>query len=494
MENNQEKPKRTRKKEVLEPTIEEVSSHSLSTDEIIQNEIQKYSVADAVISELKVKFKGLKIKGIDDKKGYEEVKKAQLIMRDYRTSVEKKRTELKADSIKIGKGIDEEARRLTALIAEVEDPLKEKRQAIDDAKKAEEERIEREAEEKFQNRIKELEAVGISFDGSFYSIGDSISVDVFTVKEFTDEVFEDFKKRVSAENEKIKKAESIKNLHNERREKALPFLAYWTEEEKSINFGEVGDVDFDGFMERIQKAESDFKDKIKRQEDEAKQQIADRKALNYEKRSFQLEKEGFEEREKGNWAFVTESGSVGADKGWLETADKEEWESSFENMKFKKAEYLKASEELDEQRKQKAEADAKKKADEEAEKEFYNKWNSRILSFKKLGFEHLGSILKFDSIEVNVNDFKEIADEEFSDMLIDATKQKAEIEKEIAEKEEAERLQKLPEIEKAERYIEEVMKVKIPQVNGSEIAEILSEFKNKIKLASDEATSNLKNL
>ena len=63
-----------------------------------------------------------------------------------------------------------------------------------------------------------------------------------------------------------------------------------------------------------------------------------------------------------------------------------------------------------------------------------------------------------------------------------------------ADKEEAERVQKLPEINKAERYIDEVMKVAFPQLQNGEIAEVLADFKNKIKLASDEAMSNLKNL
>ena len=79
-----------------------IQNQFLSTEEIIQNEIRKYSVADAVIAEYKDKFKGLKIKGIDDKQGYKAVKEARSIMRKLRTGVEDKRKELKADSLKIG--------------------------------------------------------------------------------------------------------------------------------------------------------------------------------------------------------------------------------------------------------------------------------------------------------------------------------------------------------------------------------------------------------
>ena len=135
---------------------------------------------------------------------------------------------------------------------------------------------------------------------------------------------------------------------------------------------------------------------------------------------------------------------------------------------------------------------ANKKKTEELEA----KTNSRIETLLKLG-------LKFDGVQTyifhDINfdifaDIKTMSDADWSEAIIGATKRKAEIEKEIADKEEAERVQKLPEIEKAERYVEEVLKVQIPQINGSEIAEILADFKNKIKIASDEVISNLKNL
>lgn len=487
MENNQEKPKRTRKKEVLEPTIEEVSNHSLSTEEVIQNEIRKYSVADTVIFEHKEMFKKLKINGIDDKKGYEAVKKAQLTMRDFRTSVENKRTELKADVIKIGKGIDDEAKRLTALIKEVEDPLKEKRQKIDDAKKAEEERIEREAEEKFKNRIAELEAVGISFDGSFYSIGESISVDVFTVKEFTDEVFEEFKKKVSAENEKIQLEKHIQEIHNERREKALPFLAYWDEFEKTLNFGTVSESDFNNFMERIQKAESDFKEKVQKQEDEAKQQIADRKALNYEKRSFKLEKAGFEIYEDGTVFFANEAGRTSISKDKLEDVSNEEFEKGFEALVNAKNELEKQFNSIAENRNKQAEAEAEKKKLQKLKE-------SRTNSMLSIGFEKDEFGFQFQDHFVGSNHVFDSNDEEFTKDLIKWSKEVEEKKAEIENAIEAERLEKLPEIEKATLWIDTFVNAEIPPLKTVEINEIISEFKNKVKLAYNEALSNLKKL
>ena len=496
MENNQEKSKRTRKKEVLEPTIEEVSNHSLSTDDIIQNEIRKYSVADAVIAEYKDKFKGLKIKGIDDKQGYKAVKEARSIMMKYRTGVENKRKELKVDSLKIGAGIDGEAKRLTSLILEVEEPLKDKLEKIDAEIQAEKDKAEKEAEEKLNVRVKELEEVGLKFDGSFYSIGENISVDIVTIKDFSDEVFAEFKIRVSAENDKIVEAERIRNLHNSRMEALREVWQFLTEEQKIEKFGNLSDEKFKEILDSANKGKADFDETQRKQAEEAKKQADERKSLNYEKRSFSLEKEGFKIEDNGDVSFVTEAGAVRFTKSSLETSTVEDFEAEFAKKIEAKNALNKQAEELASQRKKDAENKAKEEAEASAKQAEEDKFNGRLDTLLKLGLKSDGDKLYiFEDIKFDVLvDVKMKSDAEWNEALIGATKRKAELEKEIADKEEAERVQKLPEIQKAERYIAEVMKIEIPQINGSEIAEILADFKNKIKIASDEAVTNLKKL
>ena len=496
MENNQEKPKRTRKKEVLEPTIEEVSNTSLSTDDIIQNEIRKYSVADAVIAEYKDKFKGLKIKGIDDKQGYKAVKEARSIMMKYRTGVENKRKELKADSLKIGAGIDGEAKRLTSLILEVEEPLKDKLEKIDAEIQAEKDKAEKEAEEKLNVRVKELEEVGLKFDGSFYSIGENISVDIVTIKDFSDEVFAEFKSRVSAENDKIVEAERIRNLHNSRMEALREVWQFLTEEQKIEKFGNLSDEKFKEILDSANKGKADFDETQRKQAEEAKKQADERKSLNYEKRSFSLEKEGFKIEDNGDVSFVTEAGAVRFTKDYLETSTVEDFDAEFVKKIETKNVFAKKAEDLASQRKKDAENKAKEEAEASAKQAEEDKFNGRLDALLKLGLKFDGDkTYIFHDINFDVLiDVKLKNDTEWNEALIGATKRKAELEKEIADKEEAERVQKLPEIQKAERYIAEVMKIEIPQINGSEIAEILADFKNKIKIASDEAVTNLKKL
>ena len=500
MEDNQKKPKsakakaQSKEKEILDVQI--VEAKDITVEDVISTEIKKFNLADAKIAELNEQFKDLKISGVEDKDGYKAVSEAIKIVRTYRTGVEKVRKQIKEDYLKTGRAIDEEAKRLTASLEEIENPLKDKKQEIDDEIQAEKDRQEAEAQAKTDKRVEELEAVGIKFDGRFYSIGEDISVDIVTIKDFTDEQFAEFKNRVSAVNDKLQEAERIKNLHNERREMLLDFWAYVPEDFKNLNFGEMFEENFKTLLEQAKQGKADFDEAQKKQAEEAQRQADERKALNYEKRSFKFEKEGFEVAENGNLLFSTESGQILIQKQDLEEISNEAFDTLFETKKREKETLLNKSKDLQKQR----EADAQRKAEEEAEKkkseELEAKTNSRIETLLKLG-------LKFDGVQTyifhDINfdifaDIKTMSDADWSEAIIGATKRKAEIEKEIADKEEAERVQKLPEINKAERYIDEVMKVAFPQLQNGEIAEVLADFKNKIKLASDEAMSNLKNL
>ena len=500
MEDNQKKPKsakakaQSKEKEILDVQI--VEAKDITVEDVISTEIKKFNLADAKIAELKEQFKDLEISGVEDKDGYKAVSEAIKIVRTYRTGVEKVRKQIKEDYLKTGRAIDEEAKRLTASLEEIENPLKDKKQEIDDEIQAEKDRQEAEAQAKTDKRVEELEAVGIKFDGRFYSIGEDVSVDIVTIKDFTDEQFAEFKNRVSAVNDKLQEAERIKNLHNERREMLLDFWAYVPEDFKNLNFGEMFEENFKTLLEQAKQGKADFDEAQKKQAEEAQRLADERKALNYEKRSFKFEKEGFEVAENGNLLFSTESGQILIQKQDLEEISNEAFDTLFETKKREKETLLNKSKDLQKQR----EADAQRKAEEEAEKkkseELEAKTNSRIETLLKLG-------LKFDGVQTyifhDINfdifaDIKTMSDADWSEAIIGATKRKAEIEKEIADKEEAERVQKLPEINKAERYIDEVMKVAFPQLQNGEIAEVLADFKNKIKLASDEAMSNLKNL
>ena len=96
-----------------------------------------YDISEAWISQTRTNFQDL---SAETPGGYEEVRLAIANVRDVRVAVEKRRVELKADALAYGRLVDSEARRFTTLLLEIEEPLKAKKAAIDDAaarKKAE---------------------------------------------------------------------------------------------------------------------------------------------------------------------------------------------------------------------------------------------------------------------------------------------------------------------------------------------------------------------
>ncbi len=106
-------------------------------------EIIEYGVTDAKIAELKQDFSI--VPDASTEKGYAEIKSALKIISPYRTGIEAKRKELKADSLARGRLIDAEAKRITAAIVGIEQPFKDEKQsrdnelkAIEEAKQAEE--------------------------------------------------------------------------------------------------------------------------------------------------------------------------------------------------------------------------------------------------------------------------------------------------------------------------------------------------------------------
>lgn len=100
----------------------------------------EYGVTEADIEATRARYAAL---SADTPEGYKAVSRALMEVRGTRTAIEKRRKELKAESLEYGRMVDGHAKRITELIAEIEEPLREKKAAIDDEKV----RAEREAAE-----------------------------------------------------------------------------------------------------------------------------------------------------------------------------------------------------------------------------------------------------------------------------------------------------------------------------------------------------------
>jgi dsDNA-specific endonuclease/ATPase MutS2 len=110
-----------------------------------------YDVTDDAIALKRGQYAVLKA---DTKEGYEQVRLAIADCRETRSAIEKRRKELKADSLEYGRKVDAVAKHLTEQIEAIEGPLKAQKAAIDEEKA----RVKAEKEAAAQKAIAEVEA------------------------------------------------------------------------------------------------------------------------------------------------------------------------------------------------------------------------------------------------------------------------------------------------------------------------------------------------
>jgi len=122
--------------------------------DFIKTELQKFNITDSAIAEMKIQFFPILVKDPFDKENYTKAREARLFVKGRRVEVEKKRKELKEASLRFGRAVDIEAKRITTQLEEIENHLqtqedivtKHKEQMEAEAKqKAEQKRIEKEA-------------------------------------------------------------------------------------------------------------------------------------------------------------------------------------------------------------------------------------------------------------------------------------------------------------------------------------------------------------
>jgi hypothetical protein len=123
------------------------------SEEIMPSEIVEYSKTEAALSDLAARYKGV-VFDVTTAEGMKTAKAGRAEIRKYRTSLEDLRKAIKAPALRRCQVIDEEARRITAELVALEDP-------IDAQIKREEQRKEEERMQAYiaeQKRLKEAEA------------------------------------------------------------------------------------------------------------------------------------------------------------------------------------------------------------------------------------------------------------------------------------------------------------------------------------------------
>lgn len=163
-------------------------------DELISNELKKYDPIIPKVEELKKEFLPLRVKDLEDKEGYEAVKSALKFMVGKRHDIEDKRKELKADSLKFGKAVDERAKEIQSMIAPIEEHLKAEKDKIDEQIKAIKEAEEKAAQQKLLDRHNNLVQAGFNLIGDTYTWISKVDLaNVINFHKLNVEVFEDDK-------------------------------------------------------------------------------------------------------------------------------------------------------------------------------------------------------------------------------------------------------------------------------------------------------------
>lgn len=374
------KQTKAQKAQVEDAVIVEQTTLPTFVESTVKNEVQKIDVAEAAILEKVKKYKNLKVKDKDDEKGITLVKEAYQDLVKTRTSIDKKRAEIKKPFLDVGKGIDDYAKKLTAMFADVENTLKLENDKVKQWEKEAEEQKEAERQAKIKARVAELTTAGIIFNGELYVIGDTISVDIVTIEKMSDADFAFLVAKVKAEKEKMDKAAAEA------------------------------------------KAKADA---------EEAQRKADAEKVEREKKAVRAEKLEMRTEKLDAIGFTTEE-------------NKERFIYSGEG------------------------------------------------GFYELSFD--------EAAEMSLDDFKAYIEKtktEISEKTAAAQKardEKAKQDEEAEAKANAEKAERLPDLEKINLYTDELLKVPIPQLKNETAGEILATFKNELKLSIDKALAAVKKL
>lgn len=211
---------------------ETISENVPTFEIIIEREIAKYDLPAAAIKKLEQEFMPLSVKSLDDEDGYAQVKEALRFMVSKRNEVEDKRKELKADSLKFGRAVDDEAKRLTAMLAPIELHLKAEKDKIDSEKKRIAEEEEARKQRAIMQRHEMLVGAGMVILGDIYNFenvitNENVQLHKLNIETMDDNDFNEFvfnvsniKKEVDnhLKEEKEKREREQKRIYEEQQE------------------------------------------------------------------------------------------------------------------------------------------------------------------------------------------------------------------------------------------------------------------------------------
>jgi len=312
------------------------------TEGYLEQALKQYNITDAAIAQMESDYMKLKIAGIDDKKNYQLVRSARMQVKEKRVEVEKTRKSLKEESLKFGRAVDAEAKRIRLLLEPIENYLIEQEKVIDEEKQRIKDEADRKERERIQGRLQKLYGMGCVFDGFGYvykSKQEDVKIEISTeqIQAMSDEEYSELTGNV----EKMKLQDSVAQAEEDRQKK---------EEE-----------------DRLAKIREE-------QEAESKRLAAEREKIRAEQEKKEAELKAAQDK-------------LAAEKKAMEAAKETAAKTKAEKERIEKAKQEAAEKAL----KEKAEAE-KKEAEEKAEKERIAKMEAELAEKLKPDNEKLFSL------------------------------------------------------------------------------------------------------
>lgn len=264
---------------VLEPDAKVVEGEIVDSKVDTTKAIAAYSefVSDAMLIEYKQKFSGL---SAQTKEGYEEVRKAIAVCRTTRTGIEKKRKELNEDAQSYIRTVNGEAKRLTAAIEAIEEPLKTRKQAVDD----ERERLKAEAEAAKAQKINDRLVAFLMQAGVTCSVQDA---EAWTDAEFENALAlarDAYQARLKAEQEAEAERQRIEAERQETLRKQQEEIERQRAELEQIRAAQQAELD------RLQAEQEAARMAHEAELERIRSELAERDRIEQEKRKAELEK------------------------------------------------------------------------------------------------------------------------------------------------------------------------------------------------------------
>lgn len=115
-----------------------MSTESIQPEDFIKVELQKFTLTDAAIAEMRANYLTIKVADFNDKENAALARSRRLEVKDLRVATNKMREEMKADSIKFGKAVEKKAQSIIKPLAEIEAYLQEQEDIVAKHKEREE--------------------------------------------------------------------------------------------------------------------------------------------------------------------------------------------------------------------------------------------------------------------------------------------------------------------------------------------------------------------